>query len=170
MVMTLEKLMKSVKEGVDKVDVTLEYGPDKNKAKGTMELGVRFRICSPGKVGADCTYSSLHFHYALQQSSLKDASPVVTAHFKEGQAKTALQGPDLPVYDAYALYLLMEGIQPEKPGWKSFTFRVTKKKIDGLIKSGEIRKLKMVFMSKVFDLAFWDGDAWNTFQDWITSS
>jgi hypothetical protein len=165
--LTVASLVSSLKDGVDKVDVTLEYGPYK---KGqTTELGVRIRICPPGKHGKDCKYTSLHFHYANKQSSVKDAAPEISAHFKEGQSKTAQQGFELPVYDAYALYVLMCFLKPQKDKWTTFTFRVTKTQIENLIQQDNVRQLKMVFVSKVFDLAFWDQDAWSAFLDWLTS-
>jgi hypothetical protein len=165
--LTVASLVKSLKEGQDRVHVQLEYGPEK-KGEST-ELGVRFRVCPPGKYGEDCNYTSLHFHYATKQSTIKDASPEISAHFKVGQGKAAPQGHELPVYDAYALYLLICALKPTKGGWSEFKVRVTEKKINELIKQDDLRQLRMVFASKVFDLSFWEIEAWNKFLDWQTS-
>ncbi len=81
-----------------------------------------------------------------------------------------VQGHELRIYDAYALYMLMCFIQPKKDEWKEFRIRVTKTMIDGLIQKGDLRQPKMVYVSDVFDLAFWDADAWSTFLLWQTSS
>ena len=166
--LTVKSLVKSLKEGVDKVDITLEYGPEKKGA--STDLGVRFRICPPGKFGKDCSYTSLHFHYANKQSTIKDASPEISAHFKVGQSKVAQQGHELTVYDAYALYLLVCFLNPQKDVWTPFHFRVTKSQIDQMVQQGDVRKLKTVFVSDVFDLSFWDQDAWSTLVFWLTSA
>ncbi len=170
--LTVDNLVRTLKEGRDSVAVKLEYN-ETRPAKGgkkTTELGVTFRICPPGKHGAECSYTSLHFHYSEAENRVADATPVITAHFKEGRAKTANQGWDLKPYDAFALYFLICVHKPNANEFKPFRVRVTESGVDGLIRSGNIRALKSVYVSDVFDLAFWDKDAWTKMMHWVSGS
>jgi hypothetical protein len=57
-------------------------------------------------------------------------------------------------------------IQPNDTSWKQFKIHVTEQKIADLIQSKNLRALDSIFLSKVFDLAFWDPEAWARFMWW----
>ena len=163
--LTVEKLVGYLKDGSTQISVKLEYsqdGRDTNTNERTHEYGV---VLSTREVGNGFEYTSLHFHYPYKQSAVT-STPQISAHFKAGRGKTAQQGHELKVWDAYALYLLLCMIQPNDTSWKPFKIHVTEQKIADLIQSKNLRALDSIFLSKVFDLAFWDPEAWARFMWW----
>lgn len=164
--MNLDSLVRDLKTPGQIVSVKLEYSEIKGK---TIEYGVNIRSCAPGQHGAACSYSSLHFHVAKTQSTIADASPEISAHFKAGRGKGVNQQFDLKPYDAYALYLQLKFFtQPTDKGFTRLNVRVTKATIQNMISSKDVRALKSVYIGKLFDLSFWDSDAWSLFLDWLT--
>jgi hypothetical protein len=170
--LSVATLVKALKDRVDTVSIQLEYDEIRTHPKfgKNHEYGVRIRICAPGKHGAACSYTSLHLHYPIKQSSVADASPEISAHFKTGQAKVAQQGLELKVYDAFALYMMCKAAKPEKDKFKPFSVHVAKSNIEALITQNNLRALKAVFISDVFDLSFWTPDAWTRFLEWNTGT
>ena len=167
--LTVEKLVGYLKDGSTQVSVKLEYSEDRKligkKGGWTHEYGVT--ISTRERRQNAWGYTSLHFHYARSQPG-PQFQPDISAHFKTGKSKAAQQGHELKVWDAYALYLLLLMIKPVKDQWKPFKIHVTEQNVSALIGNKNLRALNTIFLSRVFDLSFWDSEAWSCFMDWQT--
>lgn len=186
MVMTVAELVEHLRTPTTKVAVKRLYDYMKGK---THEMGVTIRVIP---VGADPKYHVWHMHY---NTAHKGDDPDIVAHFKAGHRKTDPQGFDLPKHDAYAIYFEFMLLYPRKTAkalypvnkqskaeedianWKAVdaepwtkwgVSRITQQRVADLINGGNTRLLKTVYVSKLYDLAFWDQDAWNLMLDHVT--
>jgi hypothetical protein len=154
-VITVDQLVAYLRDRAYRVDAILEY--DENKGR---EYGV---CLSVSHAREERFYTHLHFHY---KPNPHGSFPEISAHFKKGRHKFDQQGYELPVADAYALYIACNLLNLDKSNWKNFKPRVTDAMVQQFIAERSVQKLRSLFVSKVYDLAFWDMEAWSRFLDW----